>query len=305
MRNKSSASGAVCALVANIIFGFSFLFSKVALAVAHPLIILAVRFTVAFLVLNVLWAFKIIKINIKGKPKARLLLMAVMQPLLYFVFELYGINKTSSALSGVIISLVPVAVLLLSAVFLKEKPDIIQIIFTVVSIGGVAAISLISGNFTGDTAIGIVYLAFAVVCAAGFNILSRKTSEIYTAVERTYIMFLVGAIGFNVIALTVLGGSWFNELTAAVIIPEFWGAVCYLAIASSVLAFLCYNTATSKISAIKAASFSNLITVVSVFAGVVILKEELNMLQIIICGIIIIGVFAVNASKEILNKIKK
>jgi drug/metabolite transporter (DMT)-like permease len=66
---KNTFSGSLAALVANIIFGFSFLFSKIALQVADPLIILAVRFTVAFLILTVLWLTGMVKMQFKGKPK--------------------------------------------------------------------------------------------------------------------------------------------------------------------------------------------------------------------------------------------
>ena len=85
-KNKILAS--LAALIPNIIFGFSFLFSKTALAFAHPLIILAVRFTVAFLVLNIMWALRLVKLNFKGKKIGKILLMALAQPLLYFIFEL-------------------------------------------------------------------------------------------------------------------------------------------------------------------------------------------------------------------------
>ena len=118
MLKEKNLSGILAALFANIIFGFSFIFSKLALSAAHPLIILAVRFTAAFLVLNLLLLTGKIKINLKGKPKLKLIIMGISQPLLYFVFELYGLSLVSSALSGVIIALVPVAVMLLAVVFL-------------------------------------------------------------------------------------------------------------------------------------------------------------------------------------------
>ena len=59
--------GILAALVPNVIFGFSFLFSKIALDYAHPLMILAIRFTVAFAVLNILWLCKVIRLDFKGK----------------------------------------------------------------------------------------------------------------------------------------------------------------------------------------------------------------------------------------------
>lgn len=293
MKNKQ-LSGSMCALLANIIFGFSFLFSKVALEYAHPLIILAIRFTVAFAVLNILWLLKVIRLNFRGKPKKKILLMAVAQPLLYFIFELYGINNTSSAISGVIISLVPVAVLLLSAVFLKEKPTAPQILFSLLSLAAITAISILSDNGDKSSLMGILLLLGAVVCAAVFNILSRSESKHYSPFERTYMMFLVGTIGFNAIAVISLGGNYIAELTTAVSSLPLWGAIAYLSVFSSIAAFMLYNYSTSVISAVRSASFSNIITVVSVLAGILILRETLSVPQLVCCALIIIGVFGVN-----------
>lgn len=294
MNKNNSLLGSLAALFANIIFGFSFLFSKLALAVAHPLIILAVRFVAAFLILNLLWAMGFIKINFKGKPIGKLCLMALAQPLLYFIFELYGINNTSSAISGVIISLVPIAVILLSRFFLKEKATALQIICSVISLICVATISILSNNGTGNTLIGIVLLIGAVICAAVFNILSRSLSGSFSPIERTYMMFLIGSIGFTLISLISLRSSCALELTAAISNANFWIAICYLSVLSSIGAFLLYNYATSNISTLRAASFSNIITVVSVIAGMVFLKEILKPEEIICCAFIILSVFLVN-----------
>ncbi len=293
MKNKI-VFGTLGALIANIIFGFSFLFSKVALGVAHPLIIISVRFTVAFLILNILWAFGVFKLKFKGKPKGKILLMGVAQPLLYFIFELYGIDKTSSAISGVIISLVPIAVIVLSTLILREKPTLIQVVFSVVSLGAVAIISIFSNDGNTSSLLGILLLLGAVLCAAVFNILSRSESEHYSPFERTYIMFLVGTVGFNLIALCGLRGDFIPQMSIAVSSGSFWWAIGYLSILSSIGAFMLYNYATSIIDTVRAASFSNIITVVSVLAGLFILKENLSVLQIICCAVIILGVLGTN-----------
>ena len=286
--------GSIAALTANIIFGFSFLFSKVALDYANPLIILAVRFTIAFAVLNILWLFGIVKLNFKGKPKKRIILMALAQPLLYFIFELYGIEKTSSAMSGVIISLVPVAVILLSTFVLKEKPTRSQILFSVLSLMAIVVISILSNDGGENSLVGILLLLGAVICAAAFNILSRSEAQRYSPFERTYMMFLIGTVGFNIIAIASLRENYILELTSAAISPQFWGAIFYLSVLSSIAAFMLYNYSTSVISSVRAASFSNIITVVSVLAGIFILGEVLSLPQLICCLLIIIGVFGVN-----------
>ncbi len=295
MTDKSNQlKGSIAALIVNIIFGFSFLFSKVALNYAHPLIILAVRFTVAFAVLNLLWLFGVVKLSFKGKPKKRILLMSLAQPLLYFILELYGIENTSSAMSGVIISLVPVVVIILSTVFLKEKPTLSQVLFSLLSLSAIVVISVLSDDGAKNKVFGILLLLGATLCAAVFNILSRTESEHYSPFERTYIMFLVGTVGFNAIALLGLRGNYSTELVSAVSSLEFWGAILYLSVASSIVAFMLYNYSTSVISPVRSASFSNLITVVSVLAGLLILKESMSIPQLVCCLLIIVGVFGVN-----------
>lgn len=294
MADKTQLKGAVAALAANIIFGFSFLFSKTALTVAHPLLILAVRFTVAFIALNLLMLFGFVKIELKGKKKGGLFLMALAQPFLYFIFELYGISLTSSALSGLIISLVPVAVMLLSTLFLKEKPTALQCVCSAISLVGVGAVSILSDDGNQNKLLGIILLLLAVVSAAVFNILSRRESISFSPFERTYFMFLVGFIGFNIIALIFLKGEYFSGLITAFSSGEFIISILYLAVVSSVAAFILYNYSTSRISVVRSSSFSNIITVVSLFAGILILKEKFSLTEILLCIPIILGVWGVN-----------
>lgn len=301
-KNKTKA-GILCALFANIIFGFSFLFSKTALSVSTPLVILAARFTIAFLFLNILCFLGVFKINFKSLFKSpTLLLMGLAQPFLYFIFELYGLSLVSSAVSGVIIALVPVAVMLYSNLALKEKATPLQWLFTMISIIGVSAISISSNNGEKTYTFGILLLLGAVVCAAAFNLLSRKKSSTYSPFERTYVMFFIGFIGFNATAIISLKQNFLPILKQSLCQGEFIISIIYLAIISSVLAFLLYNFATSNISAVMASSFSNIIPIVTVVAGLFILKEDLKILDILFCALIILGVWGVNKfTKE--NKI--
>ncbi len=294
MTKNKGVLGIFCALAANIIFGFSFIFSKTALSVSHPLTILAIRFTVAFLFLNILWFFGAFKINPRAFKSPTLWLMGLAQPFLYFIFELYGLSLVSSALSGVIISLVPVAVMLLSAVALNEKPTLVQWGFTLLSIVGVSAISIVSNDGAKNYFKGIILLIGAVICAGIFNVLSRKQSSCSTPFERTYAMFFIGCIGFNIIALATLREKYIPSILESVTNTKFIVAIIYLAIISSVLAFLLYNFATANITAVQAASFSNIITVVTVLAGVIILRERLNLISYLLCAVIILGVWGVN-----------
>ena len=55
---KNERLGLAAAALGNAIFGFSFMFSRMALAVAHPFLLLMYRFLIAFALISIvaLWA---------------------------------------------------------------------------------------------------------------------------------------------------------------------------------------------------------------------------------------------------------
>ncbi len=298
MRDKKQIVGMAAALLANVIFGFSFLFSKLALSVAHPLVILSARFTVAFVIMNIMAVLGIVKINLKGKKLGGIIAMGIAQPLCYFIFELYGLSLVSSALSGIIIALVPIGVILISTLILREKPTKLQWLCTFVSLIGISLISILSNDGAKSYFLGIILLILAVISAAIFNILSNKQAQNFSAFERTYMMFLIGFIGFNLISVFVLKGEYLPSVITAFKSPSFIAAIVYLSGVSSVAAFILYNYSTSIISAVRASAFSNIITVVSIFAGIVILREKFSFVEVLLCVPIILGVWGVNFKKD-------
>lgn len=74
-------------------------------------------------------------------------------------------------------------------------------------------------------------------------------------------------------------------------------AVLYLAVISSVAAFICQNWGNNYVTVSEATLFANLTTVISIFAGVVFLREEFTLQQIIGAAAIIGSVYAANTKK--------
>ena len=86
--------GIAAAAAGNSIFGFSFMFSRMALAVATPYVMLMYRFAAAFLVLGLigLWAKRTgqqgwLRFDLRPRQAAPLLLLGITQPVLYFLCE--------------------------------------------------------------------------------------------------------------------------------------------------------------------------------------------------------------------------
>ena len=291
---KQTKKAILASLIGNSIFGFSFLFSKVALGIVSPFVLLSIRFLTAFLMLNLLCLTGKCKISLRGKPVGLLLLLGLVQPVCYFICETYGISMTSASFSGVMIGLAPVVGLIFGMLFLKEKCTLLQGVCTIFSAIGVGMTT--TGGF-GASLGGFLMLLGAVCSAALFAILSRRIAGLFSAVERTYVMFALGSTVFTSIALAQNGWNPAALLTPLTQ-PTFVIAVLYLAVVSSVCAFLLINYALSHIPAGRALIFSNFTTVISVLAGIFIMKDAFTPMQLRGMAIITASVFGVSIQKE-------
>ncbi len=303
MNNKKMHTmSLVFALLASAIFGMSFMFSKLALEVAKPTVLLAFRFAIAFGAMSLailvnaivgkvrgkaLFAF-----SLKGKPVGSLVLLGLIQPVLYFFCENYGILYTSSAVAGTIIAVVPIACILMDVLVLHEKVTRRQVICAVLCIGGVALIYM--GGETHISLLGLLLLLMTVGCDAAYYTLSHRAAEKFTAFEVTYVMFTVGMAFFIPAALIQGAGHMAETFLPAMESGAFWGAVIYLGLVSSVVAYFLLNFATARLTVSEASLFSNVTTVVSVLAGVVLLKEPFGVWQMLGVAVILVCVYAAN-----------
>ena len=95
----------LAALTACVIFGFSFMASRIAMEHTAPSMLLSLRFLAALLIMSLLLLFRAGSIRLKGKPLGRFLLLGVCQPVVYFIGESNGIKYTNSSFSGIMIAL--------------------------------------------------------------------------------------------------------------------------------------------------------------------------------------------------------
>ncbi len=295
-KNNKQLSAMAMAFLGNVIFGFSFLFSKMAFSLESvtvtPFILLSYRFLLAFLVMNVILAFRPSLLSLRGKKWWRLLLLGLLQPVAYFIFENYALRETNTVLSAVMIALVPVVSLLFGLVFLGERPTALQIVCSGVSVLGVALLSLGDSAGEGTSIWVFLLLVGAMLSASGFNFVSRKTSSEFTSFERTYVMFLLASVAFTALAFVENRND-----PSALILPlketEFLISVGFLGLFSSVVAFFSVNYANTHLPLSRSTAFSNMTTVVSLFAGIFILRERHSALAIFAAVLIVLGVWGV------------
>lgn len=291
---KNAAVGAmIAAALSNCIFGFSFMFSKMAMEVAAPSVLLAWRFVFALALMSLVMLTGKARVRFRGRGRelGMLVLLGVFQPMMYFVCESYGILWSTPTFSGVMIALVPIASLAFAALFVGERPTRGQIAFSLLSIAGLLMITLRETGEGTVQARGVAMLLGAIVSAVGFNIVSRRLACSFSPFERTYMMFLIGAVFFSGYALIETSNP--AAILAPLSQPRFVLSVAYLGGLSSVAAFLLLNYGLTYLTVSRSTAFSNLTTVVSVLAGTLFYGDALSPLSAVASLMIIVGVWGV------------
>ena len=285
------------ALIGHSIWGLSFMASRVGLNTASVFILLSHRFLIAFLVMTVLCFTPLGGLHLRGKSLLPLLLLGMCEPVIYFFGEQYGILHSSTVFSGVMIALIPIASTMTAIPVLGEKPTLRQILYSLLSVGGVIGIGLLTNNSGSLDGIGVAGLLVAVFSAVGYNLLSRGISAQYTPFERTYVMLGIGALVFTGIALISVHGDG-----AAYLQPlgerSYVLSILFLSVCCSVISFFLSSYILTQLTIARATVFANLTTAISVFAGVVFLHEPFSVVGLICCAAILFGIYGVQHAAE-------
>lgn len=294
-RVSPAALGYLSVSAAYIIWGFSYLFTKTALKTAAPAVVLASRFLIAFILINLIRFICKIPVRLHWKDVKKLALLGLCNPVLYFYLESYGVLYTTTTFSGVMCAMSPLISLFLAAVFLKELPTKKQCGFSLLPIAGVVLITL-SGKSEGLLSwTGVICLFLSCVMGSASSVVNRKLAAEYTSFERTYFMMTMGFLVFTLaaIAQTIHAPQLLWQPFGT---PSFLVSVVCLGAVCSVGGFFCFNYAARCLPVTKTSVFGNLNTVVSIFAGAVILSEPVGLSYLVGTTLILGGIWLVARS---------
>ena len=278
----------LCVCLANVVWGFSFLFTRVALLAGTPDLMLAHRFLIATLVMLLLIATGKQKVSFRGKPWKPALLLMAMQ-IAYYVFESYGILYTNATISGMILAVVPVVTIGTGALFLKEYPTLRQGLFCVVPVIGVILMSVSGSDLGVAQPLGLFFLLLTCLSSAFYNTANRRAGEDFTPFERTFLVLSCSAVIFAFTGLNSVGWNM-EEFLLPFGRMDYLLPVLALSILSSIVATMLFNFASTRMSVFQISSFGALSTLISVFAGVIFLREPMNFSMFLGAVLILVGI---------------
>lgn len=282
------------AIFAVVIWGGTFIATKIALQEASPATIVWVRFAIGVVILGAaMLARKQFAIP-EGSDLAYLALLGFLGVTFHQWLQATGLQTAQATTTAWIVATTPVFIALLGWLVLKEKFGPLRIlgialaafgVLLIVSKGGLA--SLASGRFgtPGDFLIFISAVNWAV-----YTILARRELGRHPAAR---MIFFVMLFGWLFTTVWIFGfGPGLSELPR--ISVQGWAAILMLGIFGSGLAYIAYNDALQALPASQLGVFLNIEPLVTTLLAAVMIGEAITLLTLAGGAVIILGVWLVN-----------
>jgi len=283
----------LAAFFAVVVWGASFVATKLALRYTNPAAVVWLRFTMGVVILGL----AVMKGRLFELPDKKDWLYFALLGFLGITFHQWlqstGLLTSQATTTAWIVASTPIFMALLGWLVLAEKPLWLQLLGILLSTCGVLLVvshghlaDLASGRFgtPGDFLILLSSLNWAV-----FSILSRRGLKKYPA---TLMMFYVMVFGwlFSSIWFLVNGG----QVHMSAIPWDGWAGIAFLGIFCSGFAYIFWYGALKALPVAQTGAFLYLEPLVTVLVAAVILKEQVTLAAFLGGVLILVGVWLVN-----------
>ncbi len=207
----------------------------------------------------------------------------------------YGVKLSSATSASLLVGMEPVAIVLLSSIFLGEALTGLKIISLALGLSGALLIAFqglptLSGAFS-DRLKGDLILAAHGCCWALYSVLGKSALKRVDPLDFTAATSIIGFVG---VAFWAWSGAHPSAWVAAT--PGAWLAMSYLSVAGGFLAVILWNVALKKVEASKVANFIFLQPVVGVLLGVGLQGDPLTRWSIVGGALVLSGMYAASRS---------
>ena len=280
MKIESASAGHTIALITVVIWGVTFVSTKMLLEDFTPLEILVFRFGIGFTALSLLYPH-----FSKNRNKQLELMFAgagLCGVTLYFLFENIALTYTLITNVAIIVSLAPFFTAMLSRIFLKEKLNKMFFVGFAVAMIGVVLISFNGNvefemNLTGD-----LLSVFAALAWAFYMVFMRKIGETEkNTIQNTRRAFFYGLL-FMIPAMLFLP---FDLDLGRFVDSENVFNILFLGLGASAMCFVSWNTALKVLGAAKTSVYIYLIPAVAIVFAALVLDETITIMAV--CGAIL------------------
>lgn len=299
MHNRKTV---IFALTTAVIWGISFVATKVAVETIPPSTLGLIRFIIAYISLSIISSLLKKKEKISRADRLTVIMMGLTGVTLYFVFENMGLKFTSAANGSLIVSTVPVFTLIFSAIAMKEKIHSTAVFGIIMSFIGIYILLFgfsfnIQLNLKGDM---IMFLS--VFSWVGYTYFMKKERKAYSIITVTKELSFWGGLFFiPIVAYEIWKQpSFYKGINAEVII-----SILYLGVICSALAYLLWNKALEQGDSKFVNSFIYLIPLFSIITESVYFRRLPQYNVYIAAALIVSGLFITGLKPSSISRFRR
>ncbi len=279
-------------LTACLFWAASFIATKIALDSVPPITVVSLRLIVSALCF-ILWIY------IKGENFSifkrsnlfQLALLSIFGTGLHYGIQTIGLQYTTASKGGVYAVTGPITILIIAAVFLKEKVTLrkgvgvgIALLGVIIVMGFDTIIDFdLKGNLLGDLLVLISIVMWGIFTVMGKSITSRMS-----ALQMTAAITIIGAVYMIPAAIVELNITGF---AVSSIKSEAWLSIFFLGITCSFLATLLYVYALSMSESQKVGAYLYTIPLMTQVIAFLVLKESIGISLLAGSFIVISGLY--------------
>lgn len=280
MQNKI-LQGHLFALLTILLWGTTFISTKVLLRSFTPIEILFFRFVMGLVVLFIIYPHRL---KVTDRKQEWVFAGAGLSGItLYYLFENIALVYAPASNVGVITATAPFFTALLACRFLAgEALQKKFMLGFVLAISGIAMISFNSATELQVNPLGDLLALAAAAVWAVYAVLSKKISAFgYNAIQSTRHTFMYGLV-FMLPALLFMDFRWGFERFGE---PVNLFNIIFLGVGASAICFVTWNMAVKLLGAVKTSAYIYLAPVVTVITSVIVLDEKIT--PVIACGMLL------------------
>jgi drug/metabolite transporter (DMT)-like permease len=277
MNGSSSAiKGHLGAGISILIWGVTFISTKVLLEDFSPIEVLFFRFVFAYLLLLIL-SPRPIRLG-TWKQEGVFVLLGLTGVVLYFLFQNIGLQYTLASNAGVLVSVAPMLTAMVAVLMGRGNSLTRWFVFGfILAISGIALVSfngsfLLKLNPLGDMLLLLAALSWAFYS----NLMAFVDQTKLTMIQTTRKVFFYGLL----LMLPILPFADVSFGIARFADPVVLFNMLFLGFGASAFCFLTWNYAVSVLGPVRTSVYIYLIPIVTIAFSVAILKEKLTWISI-------------------------
>jgi len=284
-------------LFTTLFWGGTFVAGKVVSQNVGPFSIAFQRFAIASILLILLtW-------KIEGKLPALkkfqilpVILLGMTGIFIYNVMFFKGLKIIEASRASLIIATCPVFITIFSAIFLKEKINLIKALGIIISICG-AIIVISKGNieqmFRTGLGLGELYVFCCVLSWVAYSLIGKAVMRNLSPLASVSYSSIVGAVALFIPACFEGLLQYFSNQSVLD-----WSCISYLGIFGTVIGFVWYYQGVQRLGPTKAGLFINFVPIFAILCAFIILREPITISLVVGTVLVISGVYLTNRTSK-------